>query len=107
MPKYVPSEDELDEDYRNAPVTEPETPAEGQASVDDEAAETAEILVSKSKLPGEVKEGQTVTFRVKKDFGDEVSLEVAAAAPEAGMDEEEPLSVEGSELAALAGEEEM
>lgn len=80
MPKYTPSDDELDESY-SAPVTPPEGGAEsppGQ-SVDEENESSSEILVSKQELPAGTKEGDTCTFRVVKDYGDEFSLEYAKA----------------------------
>lgn len=56
-------------------VKPPEKPvAEEKESVDEENAGATEILVTKSKLPGK-KEGDSCTFKVVKDFGDELSLE--------------------------------
>lgn len=96
----------MDESYK-APQSahEEETPApdETDESVDEESAGAAEILVEKVKLPAGTKEGDTVTFKVKKDFGDEVSLE--AATPSAPEETEEPETAEEGELKALAGEE--
>lgn len=68
----------MDSSYGNADVTPPNTmPADKapQESVDEENAGAAEILISKDKLPSGTKEGDECTFKVKKDFGDEYSLE--------------------------------
>lgn len=56
-----------------------DTPAEKTApdeteSVDEANAGATEILIEKTKIPGK-KEGDTCTFKVVKDFGDELSLE--------------------------------
>ena len=107
MPKYTPSDDEMDGSYgAEAPLAKPEeASAPAEQSVDEEAAGAAEILIEKTKLPAGIKEGETVTFKVKKDFGDEVSLEMSAAASEETEEPEEPMSAEEGELTALAGEE--
>lgn len=70
----------MDSGYSETPVAKPEAkPAEAESedteeSVDEENAGAPEILITKSKLPGK-KEGDTCTFKVVKDFGDELSLE--------------------------------
>lgn len=69
----------MDSGYGETPVTKPEAKPETDMeekgkSVDEENAGAPEILVMKSKLPGK-KEGDTCTFKVVKDFGDELSLE--------------------------------
>ena len=70
----------MDSSYgASAPVKPPgeegETPHTEKESVDEENAGAGGILVSKHELPEGTKEGDTCTFRVLKDFGDEVSLE--------------------------------
>ena len=78
MPRYQPEPDELDGSYGNVPVTPPgdtAAPAEDTQSVDEQNAGATEILIAKDKLPSGTKEGDTCTFKVTKDFGDEVSLE--------------------------------
>lgn len=103
MPVYKPTDEELD-GYGDgsAPVNPPETPAAEteNESVDEENAGAAEILISKDKLPSGTKEGDTYTFKVSKDFGDEVSLEYV-------KEEEAPSTADtmnaetGSEISAL------
>ena len=68
-----------------------ETPTEKTApdeteSVDEANAGATEILIEKAKLPGK-KEGDICTFKVVKDFGDELSLEyVKEETPEPAED---------------------
>lgn len=64
--------------YGNAPVSPPDNaPADKgpPESVDEENAGSAEILIAKDKLPPGTKEGDTCTFKVSKDVGDELILE--------------------------------
>lgn len=108
MPKYTPASDELDASYQGAEggaeVTPPgETPSQETETVDEENANTAEILVAKNQLPSGTKEGDTCTFRVKKDFGDEFSLEYVKSGEESS-EPEEPMAQERQELTALSGE---
>ena len=77
MPKYTPQDDEMDSAYGNAPVSPPDkTPADKapEESVDEQNAGAAEILIAKDKLPEGTKEGDTCTFKVSKDVGDEFIL---------------------------------
>lgn len=74
-------DEEMDGSYSSAPVRPPgegsgeESPgAEKPKSVDEENAEEAQILVNKSELPPGTKEGDTCTFEVVQDHGDEFSL---------------------------------
>lgn len=90
----------MDSSYGSEPaVTPPEKPAE-TASVDEENAGASEILVSKGQLPSGTKEGDTCTFRVTKDYGDEFSLEYVSESAEETT-EEEPMSTARQEIAAL------
>lgn len=99
MPKYTPTEDDmLDESY-----SEPQSTAAPEESVDEENAGADEILVAKTKLPDGTKEGDTCTFKVTKDFGDEMSLTPVSDYKESET-ESEPMSQEGQELSALAEE---
>ena len=78
MPAYRPSEDELDGYGAQPAVTPPDEPPADEApkeSVDEQNAGAAQILVAKKELPPGTQEGDTCTFTVKKDFGDEFSLE--------------------------------
>ena len=64
--------------YGNAPVSPPDNaPADKgpPESVDEQNAGAAEILIAKDKLPTGTKEGDTCTFKVSKDVGDEYILE--------------------------------
>lgn len=72
MPKYNPTDEDMDQSY-SAPVKKPAPSAKAE-TVDEENAGASEILVSKDKLPEGIKEGETCTFTVTKDYGDEVSL---------------------------------
>lgn len=102
MPAYAPSGDEMDSSYAAEPVEAPEQSAPAE-SVDEENAANAEILIAKSQLPEGTKEGDTCTFRVVKDYGDEFSLEYVSEETE-GETTEEPMSTEGQELTALSEE---
>lgn len=98
MPKYTPSDEEMDGSYGNAPVTPPDKSApaaEDTQSVDEQNSGASEILISKDKLPSSTKEGDTCTFKVVKDFGDEVSLEyVKAGREETGAQTSDNLNAE-------------
>ena len=104
MPKYTPSDEEMDDSYSAAPPVKPpaEKPAEQPASIDEENAAQADLLVEKAKLPPNVKAGDTCTFRVTKDFGDEVALQFVSPGEEAPTEEaaEETPSTE-QDMAAL------
>lgn len=104
MPKYTPSDEEMEEAYggSKAPVESPESESKSAESVDEENAGASEILIDKSKLPEGTKVGETCTFRVAQDFGDEVSLEYVKEGEE--TETEEPGSEVGKELSALSGE---
>lgn len=71
--------DEMDSGtYGNAPVSPPDNAPDDKApkeSVDEQNAGAAEILIAKDKLPPGTKEGDTCTFKVSKDVGDEYILE--------------------------------
>lgn len=55
------------------PESDTETPASD--SVDEETEEAPSALLPKSAFgDGELKEGQTITLRVVKDYGDEVEV---------------------------------
>lgn len=86
MPKYTPTAEDMDESYASAPVSAPDSSSSQADTVDEENAGAAEILVSKDKLPEGTKEGDVCSFKVTKDFGDEVSLEY--------VDESEPEETE-------------
>ena len=101
MPRYTPSDDEMDSGYSEAPVSPPEesSPAE---SVDEENAEATEVVVPNKVLMGAdgkpPKEGDEIVVKVVKNYGDESSIQYAPATPE-GETTETP-SVD-EEIAAL------
>lgn len=101
MPKYTPSEDDMDSSYGGA-VTAPEEEAAPAESVDEQNAGATEILIGKNKLPSGTKEGDECTFRITKDYGDEFSLEYVKETESEPT--EEPMSTEGQELSALSEE---
>ena len=53
----------------------PDENAPPEKSVDEANSEASEILIAKNKLPEGTKEGDTCTFKVSKDVGDELILE--------------------------------
>jgi hypothetical protein len=96
-----PADGDLDSSYAT-PEKAAEQPKETE-TVDEENASGAEILIAKDKLPSGTKEGDTCTFNVTKDFGDEFSIElVKESAPAADEPTSETLEAETeSELGAL------
>lgn len=109
MPRYNPSDEEMgmDESYGNAPVTPPEETPEPAESVDEENAESAEVVVSNKVLTGPdgepPKEGDEIVVKVVKNYGTESSI-IYAPAKGGGETTEEPASTE-DEIAALDKEE--
>jgi hypothetical protein len=103
MPAYKPSDDELD-GYGSEPAVTPPgksaSAAEDTQSVDEQNAGASEILIAKDKLPSGTVEGDTCTFKVTKDFGDEVSLEYV-------KDSEEESDEQTSDNMASAAESEL
>lgn len=70
--------DAMDSSYGNAPVSPPDkSPADKapQESVDEQNAGQAQILIAKDKLPSGTKPGDTCSFRVSKDVGEDYILE--------------------------------
>ena len=64
--------------YGNAPVSPPDKAPADKApaeSVDEQNEGEAATLIAKDKLPPGTKEGDTCTFKVTKDTGDEFILE--------------------------------
>ena len=69
----------MDGSYSDAPVTPPDAkPAapDESKSVDEQNAGEADVLIDKKKLPPEAKAGDTCTFKVVKDYGTEMSLQL-------------------------------
>jgi len=82
MPKYTPADDEMDSTYGEPSVSAPEEAPAAEPpteSVDEANAEEAEILISKDELPSGAKVGDTYTFKVSQDAGDELILEYVKA----------------------------
>ena len=87
MPKYTPTDEDLESLYSEpeaevkAPESEameaeePEAPEGGEGEGGEDASET---LIAKSALPTGVKEGDVISVRVTKDYGDECGLEVVS-----------------------------
>ena len=70
--------DAMDSSYGNDPVSPPDKAPAAKApqeSVDEQNAGAAQILIAKEKLPPGTKEGDTCTFKVSKDVGDEYILD--------------------------------
>ena len=69
----------MDSSYSSSPVSPPdkspanEAPAE---SVDEQNSGAAQILIAKKELPAGAKEGDVFTFKARKDFGEDMSLEL-------------------------------
>ena len=112
MPKCMPQADELDESYGGGSAVKPpakpdsigeagdETP-EKTDSVDKENAEEADLLIDKKKLPADAKEGDVCSFRIVKDYGDEVSLQYVKEGEETKPGATDNMSTEDHEIAAL------
>lgn len=100
MPKYTPTDEEMGAYGNETPAPAAKQPP---PSVDEENSTRAEILISKDELPEGCKVGDTYTFRVQKDYGDEVSLALESESPEE-TSTEEPMSMEAKELSALSEE---
>jgi hypothetical protein len=101
MPKFRPSDEDLETYGTNgtsAPAAEP------KPTVDEENAQNADILIAKADLPKGCKEGDTYTFRVVKDFGDEASLELVEGNEPESETTEEPMDVADRELTAMSEE---
>ena len=74
----------MEKSYGGTPPVEAPEEAEPAESVDEENAGTSEILIAKTELPSGTKEGDTCTFKVVKDFGNEFSLEYVKESPAPG-----------------------
>lgn len=83
MPRYTPSEDELDSSYgssKAAPVTPPDEGAKPEESVDEENAGQETALVSNKILSPEgesLKPGDEIVLQVVKNYGDECEVKYA------------------------------
>ena len=79
--KNKPSDEGMmDESYGSKPDVKPpddtgDKPTGDKESVDKENAEEADILIDKKKLDPGAKVGDVCSFKIVKDFGDEVSLQ--------------------------------
>lgn len=77
-------ESTMDSSYGPSPPDKAPTNKAPQESVDEQNAGAAEILIGKDKLPPGTKEGDTYTFKVSKDVGDEYILEYVKEEQEEG-----------------------
>lgn len=99
MPKYTPSEDELDSSYSSTPA--PVTPPAEKESVDDENAAAETAVVSNKILSPEgepLREGDEIVVRVVKNYGDESEIEYA---PKGGGETTEEPSTPEQDFAAM------
>ena len=94
MPKYTPSDDDMDESYGpTAPMkpAEDKGPTPEKPSVDEENADEQTALVSNKILSPEgepLKEGDEIVVKVVKNYGDE--SEIMYAPKKEGKGDEEP-----------------
>jgi hypothetical protein len=65
----------LDSSYGPSPPDKAPADAAPKQSIDEQNAGSAQILIAKEKLPPGTKEGDTCTFKVSKDVGDEYILD--------------------------------
>jgi hypothetical protein len=68
-------ESTMDSSYGPSPPDEAPVAKDPAESVDEQNAGAAQILIAKEKLPSGTKEGDTFTFKVSKDVGDEYILD--------------------------------
>lgn len=110
MPRYEPSDEEM-EAYGSSPVTAPDESEAGpeKESVDEENQEADTAVISNKILSpdGEpINKGDEIVLQVVQNFGDE--SEVKYAPKKEGGDEEEtdeePMSDTASDMAALSNE---
>lgn len=108
MPKYEPSDEEMETYGASAPATSPdesESDAEKQSVDEEESGADTAVISNKILSPdGEpLKEGDEIVVQVVKNYGDESEIKYAPK-KEGDYSEEEPMSQEASELAAMSEE---
>lgn len=105
MPKYTPSDEEMDDTYSApAAVTKPES-TEAKPSVDDENAMSKTAVVSNKILSpdgGPLKEGEEIVVRIVKNYGDESEIEYAPKEGSTEEPSEEGETTPGNEEAEIA-----
>lgn len=97
MPKYTPSEDDMDESY----TTPVEKPAPEKQSVDEENAGEDTALISNKILSpdGEpLKEGDEIVVQVVKNYGDECEVKYA---PKKGGEKTSETTTPAEDFAAM------
>ena len=87
-----------------APPEKPESESPETESVDEENAGSSEILIGKDQIPGK-KVGDTCTFKISKDVGDEFILtSVKETEPAEGTTNDEMSATTESEISAMDAE---
>lgn len=88
MPKYDPSEDEMDESYRS-PSSDTSSEAEPQSEDEEMSTATTAVVPNKLLSPdgSPIKEGDEIVVRIVKTYGDESEIEYAPK--ESGASEED------------------
>lgn len=111
MPRYQPSDDELDDSYGRGPMGPPADRGDGgEESVDREEAMAKTAIISNQILSPEgepLKAGDEIVVRVVKNYGDESEIEYApksGAADEGGDETALTPGNEEAELTALSNE---
>lgn len=88
MPKYSPSDDEMDSLYSTESPSKPAPKEEG--SVDEENAESPTAIVPKSVLGEGTKVGDVCEMRVVADHGDEMEMEYVSEPKEESTETQSP-----------------
>lgn len=107
MPKYNPSDEDMDMGMYSDTPAAPPAESEPEVEAPDKGTETGTTALVPNKVLSpegeELKEGDEIVVRVVKNYGDETEIEYA---PKKGgsAETEEPMSTEGKELAALSNE---
>lgn len=71
----MPPDEEMDSMYSESETPTPEKKSTDTETVDEELDQSKEIIASKDQLPKGVKEGDTITMKVVKGYGDEFGLQ--------------------------------
>lgn len=102
MPKYTPSEDEMDSSYGETPATPTETESRSVDEENQEDSEQTAVLPNKVLSPdgSPLKEGDEVVVKIVKDYGDESEIRCVSR-KETKETTEPEMSQEAKELTAL------
>lgn len=105
MPKYTPSDEDMDSSYGSSDQGEVKPPDESGAESVDEKNETAETTVVPNKIlspDGEpLKEGDEIVVQIVKNYGDESEIKYA---PHKAGEEEGEASDTGAGMAGVGSE---